>query len=407
MFHMRGVTLAILAAGLLFGVLAVILARSQFDVQPPPQSVDGTQPAPPAPLSTIVVASRELGFGEVLTADDLREIAWPGDAIPEGAFAKAADVETASQRVVLSIIGPNEPVLAWKISGPGARASLSATLGAGMRAVTVRVNEYTGVAGFVLPGDRVDVLFTREQGSAEQLTSIIEILLQNVRVLAVNQVSDNKTAEPIVGSVVTLELTPVDAQKVALAQSTGAITLTLRGAGSIDAAPAQAIVENELVSNPSVYQAAFSAQAEAQAALEQRIDGLEGNISAVETKLTAKLDDADTSRRQLLQKLEVLEGKVKSTAEASGEGEIEFRGKLAALEGSIRDAISATGQGEEELRARLEAFEARLKQMIEEASASKAAPPAAAKPEPTTVELTVYRGVAGATITVPKDAIRR
>jgi len=401
MFHMRGVTLAILAAGLLFGVLAVILAKSQFGVQPPPQAVNGVPP-PPAPLATIVVAKRELSFGEALTPDDLREIEWPGDALPEGAFAKIEDVEAAGQRVALSVIGPNEAVLSWKVSGPGARASLSATLGTGMRAVTVRVNEYTGVAGFVLPGDRVDVLFTREQGSAAELSSIIEILLQNVRVLAVNQVADSKSTDPIVGSVVTLELTPIDAQKVSLAQSTGSITLTLRAAGSVEPAPAQAIVENELVSNPSVYQTAFSAQAEAQAKLEKRITGLEGNITAVETKLTAKLDDADTSRKELVKKLEDLEGKVKTTAMASGAEEVEFRGKLAALEGSIRDAISATGQGEEELRARLEAFEARLKQMIADSTASKTE-----MPQPASVEMTIYRGVAGATVTVPKDPIRR
>jgi len=401
MFHMRGFTLVILLAGLFFGALAVLLARGQFAVERPVVASAEQMPAP-APVATIVVADRELAFGEQLTHDDLREIPWPGDAVPDGAFAKISDVDGSGQRIVLSAMGPNEPLLTWKISGPGARASLSATLNGGMRAVTVRVNEHTGVAGFILPEDRVDVLFTREQGSAADTAAIIEILLQNVRVLAVNQVSDSKAAEPIIGTVVTLELTPVDAQKVSLAQSTGSITLTLRAAGSLDPAPAQAIVENELVSNPSVYQAAFSAQTQAQAALEQRLAGLEGNISDVETKLSAKLDDADSSRRMLIDKLGELEARVQLTAKSSGAGETEFRKKLAGLETSIREAISATGQGEEALRARLEEFETRLKNMIADSAASRAS-----EEQPATVQLTIYRGLAGSSYTVPLDAIRR
>ena len=88
----------------------------------------------------------------------LREIAWPEDALPAGAFAKIADVLTGGKRVVLTAIEPNEPMLASKITGPGQRATLSAMLRDGLKAVTVRVNDVEGVGGFVLPGDRVDVV---------------------------------------------------------------------------------------------------------------------------------------------------------------------------------------------------------------------------------------------------------
>lgn len=328
MFHTRGIALVILLAGLCFGGVAVLLARGYLDAQSEVPAAGGLQPEAMR-TSTIVVAARELRFGEQLTADALREIAWPHDAIPDGAFAAVSDIESSGQRAVLSAIGPNEPVLAWKISGPGARAGLSAMLKGGMRAVTVRVNEYSGVAGFILPGDRVDVLFTRQQGTAEDTGSVIEILLQNVRVLAINQISDDRKAEPIVGNVVTLELTPGDAQKVALAQATGSITLTLRAAGSVEDAPAQALVENELVSNPSVYQTAFKALSEAQAKLEERLQGLAGIIPAVESRLTAR----------------------------------------------IADTAPAPAVAEEEL--------------------------------PTTVQMTIHRGLTSATQTVPQDPIRR
>lgn len=296
MFHTRGIALVILLAGLLFGAVAVVLARGHLEA--PGQAAAAVDQQPDAPLTTtVVVAGRELRFGEQLTPDSLREIAWPQEAVPDGAFTTVSDIGSSGQRVVLSTIGANEPVLAWKISGPGARAGLSAMLKEGMRAVTVRVNEHTGVAGFILPGDRVDVLFTREQGTAEDAGAIIEILLQNVRVLAINQISDDRKAEPIVGNVVTLELSPGDAQKVALAQTTGSITLTLRAAGSLDPSPSQAVVEGELVSNTSVYHTAFKALTDAQSNLEERLQSLAGVIPAVETRLTAKIEDAADSSK--------------------------------------------------------------------------------------------------------------
>ncbi len=117
----------------------------------------------PVATQTIVVASKALRFGNELGAMSLREIAWPEDAVPAGAFAKIADLTSSGRRVVLTAIEANEPILASKITGSGQRATLSATLGDGMKAVTIRVNDVEGVAGFVLPGDRVDVVLTRQQ----------------------------------------------------------------------------------------------------------------------------------------------------------------------------------------------------------------------------------------------------
>ena len=400
MLPVRGSTFVMILLALLFGGLAVVVARYWLEAQQVAVAPSAEKPAV-VETATLVVAAKDLRFGEPLTPEVLREIAWPKDAVPEGAFAKIDDINKEGRRVVLTAIGPNEPVLTWKISGPGARASLSALVKEGMRAVTVRVNDYSGVAGFVLPGDRVDVLYTREDGDAT-----IDILLQNVRVLAINQTADEKKAEPINGKVATLELTPIDAQKLALAQSTGSLTLTLRAAGSLDPAPAQRIVENELVSNPSVYQTAFDAQAEAQAELDRRLKGLEGTLTAVETKLTAKIDTADANRAQLLDKLAALENTVQLTAKATGAGESELRKKLAQLEAAIRDASSATGEGEDALRSRLAEFESRLRQMMSESGNNKLvlAPAAAEAMLPTTAQIKIYRGLESASYTVPFDA---
>ena len=135
-------------------------------------------------MQTIVVAKQPLRFGTELTAAVLKEVPWPEASMPTGAFHKISDVLHGGRRVVLTAIEPNEPVLSLKITGPGQRATLSALVKPGMKAVTIRVNDVEGVGGFVLPGDRVDVVLTRQidKGSAST-----EVVLQNARVLAVDQ----------------------------------------------------------------------------------------------------------------------------------------------------------------------------------------------------------------------------
>src|SRR5439155_6047013 len=153
-------------------------------------------------------------------------IAWPEDAVPAGAFTKIEDLLNSNgRRIVLTAIEANEPILASKITGPGQRATLSASLTDGMKAVTVRVNDVEGVAGFVLPGDRVDVVLTRQidKGSAST-----EVVLQNTRVLAIDQSADERAAKAQVAKAVPSEGGTVEAWKVRLASSVGSLSLLLR-----------------------------------------------------------------------------------------------------------------------------------------------------------------------------------
>jgi pilus assembly protein CpaB len=121
----------------------------------------------------------------------------------------------------------NEPIIATKITGPGQKATLSAIIEEGMRAVTIRVNDVDGVAGFVLPGDRVDVLMTR----AANETGSTDVVLQNIRVLGIDQLADEQTDKPVIAKAVTLEVDMVSAQKLALASTAGNLSLVLRKAG--------------------------------------------------------------------------------------------------------------------------------------------------------------------------------
>jgi pilus assembly protein CpaB len=213
-----------------FGLIAVFLANSWLNNRAAQQMRDleaQRKEAPPA--HTIVVAARPLKFGDVLGSFSLREMPWPNDSLPQGAFGKIAEL-TATKRVVLTPIAVNEPILSSKITGSGQRATLSALLKDGMKAVTIRVNDVNGVAGFVLPGDHVDVLLTRP---GDKKVSVNNVVIQDLRVLAVDQLADDTTEKPNVVKAVTLEVDELGGQKLALASMVGTLSLLLRKAGDV------------------------------------------------------------------------------------------------------------------------------------------------------------------------------
>jgi pilus assembly protein CpaB len=217
-----------IAFAVVFGLLAVFIAQSWLNNAAANRLKSLEAGKKPLTTNTIVVAAERLQFGTELASNHLREIAWPSDAIPNGAFAKISGMLAGGKRVVLSPLEPNEPVLALKITGPGQRATLSALVGEGMKAVTVRVNDVEGVGGFVLPGDRVDIVLTRQVDKGNATT---EVVLQNTRVLAVDQSADERSSKATVAKAVTIEVDTVGAQKVWLAASVGSLSLLLRKAG--------------------------------------------------------------------------------------------------------------------------------------------------------------------------------
>ena len=224
---MRSSTIVMIGFAVVFGLLAVFLAQSWLNSQAEMRMRNLEAQKKPMATQTIVVASKPLRFGNELGAMSLREMPWPEGQVPAGAFSKISDVMSSGKRVVLTAIEANEPILASKITGPGQRATLSAVLQDGMKAVTVRVNDVEGVAGFVLPGDRVDVMLTRQQ----EKNSSTDVVLQNVRVLAVDQVADERADKPSLAKAITLEVEVAWAQKLALAATVGTLALALRKAG--------------------------------------------------------------------------------------------------------------------------------------------------------------------------------
>ncbi|MBV6489614.1 MAG: hypothetical protein GHHEDOFH_03611 [Pseudorhodoplanes sp.] len=245
---MRTSTIVMIAFAVVFGLLAVFVAQSWLNSQAEMRMRNLEAQKKTVPTRTIVVAGKSLRFGTELSSGAVREIPWPDQAVPAGAFATIADLTKDGRRVVLSPFEENEPILRWKITGPGQRATLSAMLRDGLKAVTVRVNDVEGVAGFVLPGDYVDVALTRQ---AEKSAGSTDIILQNARVLAVDQNSDERGEKPAVAKAVTLEVDTTGAQKIALAASVGTISLVLRKAGEASAEFTRRISVNDL-SAPSV-----------------------------------------------------------------------------------------------------------------------------------------------------------
>jgi len=241
----RSSTVIMIAVAAVFGLLAVFVAQSWLNSQAEARlrSLEA-QKVQPVAAQTIVVTGRQLRFGNELSASVLREMPWPADAVPQGAFRSIQQVLKEGKRVVLTAIEANEPVLASKITGLGQRATLSATIGEGHKAVTIRVNDVDGVAGFVLPGDRVDIMLSRQ---LEKNSAINDVVLKNTRVLAVDQLADERSDKPSVAKAVTLEVDIAGAQKLSLASQVGTLALALRKAGDQDSTASRPITLADLM----------------------------------------------------------------------------------------------------------------------------------------------------------------
>lgn len=236
---MRRSNLVILVLALAMGTIAAFMARSWI--------ISHTAKA--GPERTMVVANAPLAFGTVLTPDNVSEIQLNGSTLPEGAFATKTDLLKDGRRVVLSAIERSEMILKSKITGAGQRASLSVLLEEGQRAVTVRVDDVRGVAGFILPGDRVDVMLLRSEANRGETENSADVLLENVKVLAIDQLVNERQDQPAVATVakaVTLQVAPEQAQKILLAGNIGKLSLVLRQAGESRLAQSGRITDSDL-----------------------------------------------------------------------------------------------------------------------------------------------------------------
>jgi pilus assembly protein CpaB len=174
----------------------------------------------------VVVAAVDVDLGSRLNPQMLNEVEWPSGSVPSGAFR---DIKTLQDRVAKTSIMRGEAILEAKLAPVGTKGGLSAVIGEGKRAITVKVNEVIGVAGFALPGNYVDVLVnTQQDGQGADAKQISKIVLEHMLVLAVAQEASRDDTKPKVVNAVTLEVTPEEAEKLDLARSVGTLSLVLR-----------------------------------------------------------------------------------------------------------------------------------------------------------------------------------
>ena len=201
------------------------------------------------PTKPVVVAATDLDLGAELRADDLRVIEWPAQSLPQGAFQQPD--ELIGRGLIMPVI-QNEPILPMKLASKEAGSGLPSVIPEGMRAVSVRVNEVIGVAGYVLPGTRVDVVATAEASGQKDPTS--KVVLTNMQVLAAGtkMEQDVERGKPVPVSVVTLLVTPEEAERLTLASTEGKIQLALRNPLDKSAPPTPGVKPASLLGHNKV-----------------------------------------------------------------------------------------------------------------------------------------------------------
>jgi pilus assembly protein CpaB len=224
--------LVLLLGALVIAIGTALAARSMFAGASAPQA----QAAPVEPEGPkVLVAKRALPLGTIITADAVAYQLWPKEMVQDAYFVDGeADMDKLLGTVVRNPITAGEPITQGALVAPGDSGFLAAALGPGMRAITVPVSEKTGVGGFVFPGDHIDLMLTQTINGAEgQTLNATETILRNLRVLATDQKTETTTDEngkTVVKNyrTVTLEATPKIAEKIAVAQTIGTLSLSLR-----------------------------------------------------------------------------------------------------------------------------------------------------------------------------------
>ena len=204
--------LLMMALAIVFGLVAVALA-SRWLLRQTPTSAN-----------KIVVAASDVNLGQRLTPAMLKLLDWPADSLPSGALRDPAGLVG---RVLKTSVLHDEPLNEAKLAPAGTLGGLSALIVEGRRAMTVRVNDVVGVAGFALPGNFVDIIVNTQSGSGNE-NAISKIVLERILVLAVAQEVGRDETKPRVVNAVTLEVTPEQAENLDLARSVGTLSLMLR-----------------------------------------------------------------------------------------------------------------------------------------------------------------------------------
>ncbi|MFV0671677.1 Flp pilus assembly protein CpaB [Variovorax sp. tm] len=212
----------------------------------------------------VVVAAVDIELGSRVNPQMLTTVDWPSGSVPSGSFS---DIKALEDRVVKVGVLRGEAIMEGKLAPVGTQGGLSAVIATGKRAMTVRVNDVVGVAGFALPGNYVDVMVNaqQEKGRGEEALQISKTVLEKVLVLAVAQEANRDDTKPKVVSAVTLELSLEDSEKLDLARSVGTLSLVLRNQMDKTTVATDGITKGQLFGAKEIVQVAATAPAPAPA----------------------------------------------------------------------------------------------------------------------------------------------
>ncbi|MCB2048110.1 MAG: Flp pilus assembly protein CpaB [Novosphingobium sp.] len=309
--------LLLLVAALLVAVGTAFAARSLFMGASTPQAQAKVEPAGPK----VLVAQRALPTGTIITADSINFEDWPEELVKDAYFIDGeADMTKLLGTVVRFPITAGQPVTQGALVAPGDRGFLAAALGPGMRAVTIPVSAKTGVAGFVFPGDRVDLVLTQTVSGEGQPLKASETILSNLRVLATDQSTESETVEgkTVVRAfrTVTLEVTPRIAEKIAVAQTIGSLSLSLRSL-----ADSQAQLERVIASGDVKLPAGATKEEEELAirqAMNRPIDGSTTYVTGGDVSRFQRRSKPATGDEKAAQAAAMMTQAVQAAAAASG-----------------------------------------------------------------------------------------
>lgn len=264
-----------------------------------------SQQAATVASSKVVVAAINIDLGTPLTPQMLKVADWPRGSVPVGA---TEDIKTLDARVVKTSLLQGEPVLESKLAPIGSTGGLSAVIAEGNRAMTVRVNDVVGVAGFALPGNYVDIVVNTEDESvkAENVNkSISKIVLEHIMVLAVAQEQNRDETKPKVVNAVTLEVTPAQAEKLDLARSVGTLSLVLRNQIDKNVVTTEGSTKKNLLNRVDEPPAPVVAAAPQQAAVKTEVKHVVKKVAARKPVM----------QRQSYEQVEVVRGATKTVEE--------------------------------------------------------------------------------------------
>ncbi len=247
---MRSLFGLVLIIGIGLAGFAVYMVKGYMESYEQQLARERAQRPASVPTVDVYVANRALRYGEALEPEDVRKVAWPQNALPEGVFQETAALfpENEPNRFVLRAMEKNEAIMEVKVTRPGEEAGLTNRLDKGMRAFAIKVDVSSGVSGFLRPGDRVDVYWTgRTVGNNGQASEVTKLIEAGVRLIAVDQTSSADEAQAIIARTVTVAVNPQQVAALAQAQSTGRLSLSLVGAQDDTVAEAIEVDQNALL----------------------------------------------------------------------------------------------------------------------------------------------------------------